>query len=420
MDAQREPAGPARPAGALTLIAQLDTATSTASTAFLSPSARRRYWSLTAATFLIFVTGSCIAYLSRVFAAVGFNEAQIGVILSSGAIPIVAFTLLAGRILGRFGPHGVACSGIAMTLLGYASLQLTVENGSFLFTLVAVAVMIGGVGLFMPAGFLLVRALVHPRKLVQYVGIYSAMLQVPALFGPLLAEITFSRYGLHGFFYLTALPCLIGLVLMLVLRPGEHSRPAGGNTTTEDRYFALLCNPNLAQPYLGGIAAGALFGVTQAFVALLLAGPGIGVHYFFTPFAAAYLITRFFLLRIVEGFDKAVLISAGILMMAFGLAIMWVAGGSSTTVIAAALIFGTGYSVTYPVAIVWASEMFPAERRPKPVALFNAIFTFGVYGSPVVAGAMLKYAGTTVFYAVIVAAGLLATIPLLAGRQRAA
>lgn len=394
-------------------------ATRLESAAFGSSTARVRYWSITLATFLVFVTGSCVAYLSRVLATVGFNEAQIGVVLSSGAIPVVVFTLLAGRILGRFGPRRVACAGIAMILLGYTSLQLTVEAASFPFTLLAVAVMIGGVGLFMPAGFLLVRALVQPKKLVQYVGIYSAMLQVPALFGPLIAEITFARNGLAGFFYLTAVPCLLGLVLMCVLRSPRPALPAAGDSPAEETYMALLRRRNLALPYLGGITSGALFGVTQAFVALLLGASHIGVHYFFTPFAAAYLITRFFLLQFVEGYNKALLVGAGILMMVFGVAVLWLAGGNGIAVVVAASIFGTGYSVTYPVAIVWTSEMFPAERRPKPVALFNAVFTFGVYASPLFAGALLKYAGPTTFYAVVVAAALLAITPLLVLRQRA-
>jgi MFS family permease len=396
---------------------------------FIDRQARTRYLAVTAATFLTFTTGACLSYLSKVLATVGFDPAETGLLVAAGSIPVVVCSLLAGRLLLSLRPRSVVALGIAMLTLGYASLGWTSAAGGVGPAFASLAVMIGGVGLFMPAAFLMVRSCLVPERLMQFVGIYGAMQLMPSIFGPMWAQRVFEQHGLRDYFLITALPAVAGLCVLFIGRDGlaaPVATPAGstaGSTASSaaggESYGRLLAQPKVALPCLGGIVSGGVFGAVNIFVVLLLSAAQTPIHHFFVPFVLAYLVTRFFLLGWFNRLDKATVVGCGVGLMALGVSVLWAWGAGPTNALAAALLFGVGFSITYPVSVVWISELFPPESRAKPVALFNSLYTFGMYASPLAAGALLRVGGANAFYVSVVGTGLLAAAVLVLFRTRA-
>lgn len=390
--------------------------------AFRSSASRTRYAAVTAATFLLFTTGACLSYLSKVLATVGFDPGQTGLMVASGSIPVVLCSLLAGKLLVKFSARTVVALGIAMVAGGYASLAWTARSGSLAGPCLSLALMIGGMGLYMPGAFLLVRSCIVPERLMQFVGIYGAMQLLPSVFGPMWAQQMFLAHGLQNYFLITALPAVAGLLVLFAGReepaaPQAGSVPAAG-TGAGESYAQLLLRGKVALPCLGGFVAGSVFGAVNIFVALLLLASGTPIHFFFVPFVSAYLLTRFVLLAMLERRNRAVTVGSGIGLMAAGVAVLWLGGVSPPVAAFAAVLFGCGFSMNYPVASVWISEMFPAAERAKPVALFNSLYTFGMYASPLATGLLLDAGGPKAFYAFVVAVGLASTATLVLFRKQ--
>lgn len=404
--------------------------------AFHSPVSQTRYLAVTSATFLLFTTGACLSYLSKVLATVGFDAARTGLLVASGAIPVVLCSLLAGKLMARLSARAVVALGILMVALGYGSLAWTGQSNVAAAPYLSLAVMIGGMGLYMPGAFLLARSCIVPARMMQFIGIYGAMQLLPSVFGPMWAQQVFLAYGFQNYFLITALPALAGLAVLFLGReePVPPPAPAPANAAPAPAgatpapaasgagasYAQLALQARVALPCLGGLVSGGLFGAVNIFVALLLLAHGTPIHFFFVPFVVAYLLTRFFLLALFERRNRALVVGIGVGLMGAGVAALWLWGVAPGISVLAAVLFGFGFSINYPVASVWISELFPPPERAKPVALFNSLYTFGMYASPLATGLLLSAGGATAFYASVVGVGAAAAAALIFFRGLAA
>jgi MFS family permease len=384
-------------------------------TTFPSPTARRAYLSVVVTTLLVFTTGACLSYLATVLATVGIDHARTGLLVACGAIPVMLCSLVAGQMLTRLRPRIVLLIGVLMIALGYGSLAWTSTAGHIGLPTASLSLMIGGMGLFMPSAFVLVRASLVPTRLMHFVGIYGAMQLLPSLFGPTFAQVLFQSQGIGRYFLWSALPAALAVVvLMLCPDPPQPASALGAKREASgDGYLKLAGQFRVALPCWGGLVSGAVFGAMNIFVVTLLTGARTPIHHFFVPFVIAYLVTRFLLLAYIRRLPTPLAAGLGIGLMASGVATLWATGTSSGSAIASALQFGVGFSITYPVLSVWIASLFTPEASARPVALFNAIYTFGMYGSPLAAGLLLQASGPAAFYAGVVGLGLV-TAPALA------
>ncbi|KDP88110.1 hypothetical protein CF70_032595 [Cupriavidus sp. SK-3] len=384
---------------------------------FISERARCTYWLFTLATFCIFLSGSSNAFFAPVLLDARFSEAQVGMLLSSGAIPVVLCTLLAGACVQRYGPGAVIRVGVAMIFIGFVLFQFAVNAASLPGTVMAMMMLTAGVGAFMPTAFLYVRMLLTPRRLVRYVGIYSAMLQLPTLFGPLFAQYVFEHWGRGRFFLVASIPCGIAMLwLGLTQFRREGSAPvvsSAGHGYLDTVRRGLPWGPNVA-----GFAAGMLFGAVNAFIAVALMRRGVPVTYFFTAFATGYLAMRG-LMAFLDELSKPAVICIGIALMIAGIASAMSDSGGSTRTIVGGCLFGLGYSVVYPLCTIWVSESFVPEQRSRPVAIFNAIFTFSVQVAPLFASLILQVGGMGALRATLVIGGGATVLGLLLHSVRA-
>lgn len=380
--------------------------------AFHSSSMRTLYIGVTVSTFLVFTTGACLSFLASVLTSVGFDPARTGLFVSGGAIPVMLCGLLAGKLLQIMRARVVLILGILMVATGYASLAWTSRLGQSAMPALSLAVMIGGIGLFMPAAFTLVRGTLISERLMQFVGIYGAMQLLPSLFGPTVAQLIFESQGLRAYFIITSMPAFLA-ALLLVAMPDPPASAGGAGDPASGSYLSLLSQSRALLPCWGGFVSAAVFGAVNIFVVSLLAAAGTPIHMFFVPFVVAYLVARFLLLDFVRRLRNPLAAGIGIGAMALGVATLWVSGAGGASAAAAALLFGLGFSITYPVLMVWIASLFAPAASARPVGLFNAIYTFGMYGSPLAAGLLLSAWGVTAFYAGVVGLGLLTAAGLV-------
>jgi predicted MFS family arabinose efflux permease len=354
---------------------------------FKDSRARFDFWLFAAATFAVFTTNSMLALLSVVLKKQGLPADLIGVVLAAPAPSILITMLLAGPIITRFGALQIARAGALIMLMSYLSFELTVDG---FYGAMGSRVCHGiGYALFMPAAMIYADSNLTGGHKVYYFGIYASMFPLPNVIGPPLAEAYLRYVGVERLFLFTAIPSLLGAVLVFSLTPTKKAAVA--RTALID-YLHLLRQRSLWTPYAGIFLVGAFYGFAVSFMALLLDARHIPVSYFFVTFTVCLFSSRFLLLRYVQRLSKALVLATGLAFLSCSYLVLALGAAPAATIVAGVL-FGFGYSVAYPTLSVWVTQQFSPDKQGMPLTLYNAIFTLGIFMLPLAGGYVIAWLG---------------------------
>jgi MFS family permease len=343
----------------------------------------RDYLLMASATFLVFLSHSCITFLAVILRDLGVGEAGIGIIVSAPLIPILAGMFLSGHLMGRFGPLRVVRAGFVMILIAHVSLEATVV--SFKGVYISRAFHGFGYGIFMPASMTYIKGKLRPERMVHPFGIYASMILMPNIAGPWLMENLYSAINLRGLFLITAVPSVLGNLLAQIPRAGRI--PVRGEEHTG--YVQLLRTGSIRPLILAIFTVGMVYGIVPTMMALYLKMNNIAMVYYFTPFTAALFAGRFAAMRLLERFPRKTLVAAGFSLM--GVSHLWLISFSTPeAAILAGIVLGLGYSMEYPSLSVWISAGFKPSDRGKPVALLNMFFHAGIFITPLAGGWVMQ------------------------------
>lgn len=343
----------------------------------------RDYVLMAAATFLVFLSHSCITFLAVILRDLGVGEAGIGVILSAPLIPILAGMFLSGYLMERFGPLRVVRAGFVMILIAHISLEFTVV--SFKGVYFSRAFHGFGYGIFMPASMTYVKGKLRPERMVHPFGIYASMILLPNIAGPWLMENLYAAIGLRGLFLVTAVPSVLGNLLAQVPRAGRVPLEGGEHTG----YGELFCMSSIRPLILAIFTVGMVYGIVPTMMALYLKMNNISMVCYFTPFTVALFTGRLVAMRLLERLPRKVLVAAGFSFM--GASHLWLLLFSTPeAAILAGIVLGMGYSMEYPSLSVWISAGFKPSDRGKPVALLNMFFHAGIFITPLAGGWVME------------------------------
>jgi predicted MFS family arabinose efflux permease len=204
------------------------------------------------------------------------------------------------------------------------------------------------------------------------------------------------------FFVVGAAPAVVAAALSLVL--SDDRLQTKSPTTLPLLQTALL--PSLRQPLVAIVVVGALYGLIASYMAPLLTDKAVPIGFFFTSFTVVLFGSRFVLIGYLEAWPHRRVLAVGMLAMA--LAYLVVAEGSGElTVMVAGVLFGLGYSVAYPVLSVWVAEQFDPNQRTTPVALFNTMFSLGIFLTPWFGTYVIGILGYRGLLYILAASGLL-------------
>jgi predicted MFS family arabinose efflux permease len=354
---------------------------------FIDARARLEFILFGLATFLIFFMNAQAALLSTAFKQNNVPLSEIGLLLSLYGVPVVIVTLFTGKIATWLGSLGSAQWGTAIMALGFMSLAVTAHD----FWLAMISRLTWGIGyglMFSPL-FTYAQSRITGQRFVYLLGLFSSMAPLAQAAGPPFAEFILAYAGAQWMFILGAIPAWIGVGLLALMRPLKKPPAAQGLA------LGQAFTPSRHIPMTAIFVAGAMFGFLAAYMAPFLHQKNISIAWYFVSMTVGIFSTRFIGLGFFQKLEPRLVVAGGMFVMALAY-ILLVIVMHPFAVAACGMLFGSGYSVVYPVLSAWVSEGLSASERAGPQALFNAIFNAGLLWMPLpITGivALFDYAG---------------------------
>jgi MFS family permease len=380
------------------------------SSGFIDERARGEYMRLGAGCFLVAVTNAHSALLAIVFARNGYDLHDIGLLLSVFALPVVLSALVSGAVADRFG--ALQTVRLAMVLLTLGFLSFDVTRGSFAGAMASRVIQGVGQGLFLGSALTYAQGRLSPVRFVYLLGIFSSLMVVSQALGPPLGAYVLGVLGERAMFAVAAIPAIAGLALTFGLRPLPKPPRSPG------LHLFSVWRPHFPEPIWAVFVSGAMSGFTLAYLAAALEARTIPIACFFVASTASLFASRFFALRYVEEIDRRVLIASGLTLMCLGFVGIALAHAVWWPVIAGGILFGTGYSLVYPLLSAWMSEGLEPSRRAGPQALLNTSFNLGLFATPYPETILISHYNYDATLYVLAGFGF-ATALFLIGRSRA-
>ena len=340
---------------------------------FVDGGARREYLQIGLATFLIYFMNAHSTMLSVVLRANGLPLHDVGLLLSIFGVPVVIVTFLSGRVMAELGALAAARLGMTIMAVGFVSFAFTAD--SFWPALLSRIVQGAGYGLVLAPVMTYAQGRLTQERFVYLLALFSTTAPLAQAFGPSWAELLFTRYGAAAMFLWSGVPAIAALAATIGLRP--LARPA----VRQGMGFDAALVKQRWLPLMTIFVSGSLFGYLAAYMAPTLIEKGLSVGWFFTASTAALFATRFIGFRVIERADRRFVIACGMLIMGLGFATVASVDARLAVAVGGAL-FGCGYSVVYPLVSAWMSAGIGPSERSGPQALFNAIFSIGLFGMP--------------------------------------
>jgi MFS family permease len=332
-------------------------------------SERRDYVLLLAVAGLWGSSTSQLNLFGVVLREAGQDDHAIALIYSTTTVAILASTLVSGWLTAKISAKYTLLCGALVALVGLISLPATVAS----VPLAMLSNLFRGVGfgLFLPAGASYARAQADDTNRVYYVGMFTAMLVAPTLFGPALGEWSLRHYGQSGFFTIVAVPLAIGLlVIPFLARDHAQASKAAG-------YLRLLRDRRNWLPNLAVMQSGLGYGAAVSFLPLLLVEHTIPAAFFFSPYAIVLLVNRFAGLRYLQRrVSLPGLAAIGLAAYAAAFALLAVVQNGVAAIVAGCSV-ALGYSIIHPTTTEWFSRRYPKTESARPVALINTSYHTG-------------------------------------------
>jgi MFS family permease len=337
----------------------------------------------------------------------GAAPAHIGVEVGASNLAVVAFTLLAGPLINRWGPSRLMFGGVVCYLLAALGMLLIPAEGS-----VAACRALQGLGLALIYPSLLTMA---PRLVPlgpgAALGLVASFNTVAMAAAPPIGLWLYGLGGAPALFGPAAACAAVGLGVAFALpttpRPATAARGLG-----YDRHWTALL--------LASAFCGAYFGGVLAYLPLALArvhGPNAGI--FFTADALSVLLLRAPSGALVDRSGPRIVQLSGVLLTLAGLGALALPA-SLPTLVAAGAGTGIGAGLFISALLVTLARRSGDHNRGTAMALSGASLNVGMFACAALSGLLYGSAG---FGAVLLfgAATTLAALPfVLADRAPAA
>ena len=340
---------------------------------FLDQPSRREFWIVAAASLLFSITATHSTLVAVAFGRLGYSLAQIGVVLSIIALPVIASTFCSGLIIARFGALGAMRLSMILGMIGVASMALT--SGGFWPSLASRLLWGAGVGFFLPPTMVYVQSKLTQKRFVYLVAAFSATVPLGLAFAPAIGEFTLNHFGVEAMFVTGAMPAAIALGLTFALRPLEKPKAGGGlGVAAAARRWHLF-------PVLALFIGGAHYGYAASYLSPALEHAGTALGWFFIPLTFAMVFSRVGAMRKLSAYHPRLLATGGLLMTSIALVFAaWSA--SSGFALMAGLCLGMGNSMMYPVISAWMGRGCPPAQRGGVQAIAATAFYGGIYATP--------------------------------------
>jgi MFS family permease len=382
------------------------------------PDAEERLW--TGPFVLCFVTNLCqgtafnlFLHLPGYLHDLGANDVRIGLISSLTALAAVALRPPVGRAMDVRGRRPVILWGGALHALATA-LYLAVDRiGPLLY---GVRVLHGfAEALLFSALFAYAADRVPARRRTEGLALFGVSGMLPVSLGGWIGDGLLPRHGFQALFALAAALALASFALSF--RMPEARRPRFVPSAATGARAALR-QRELRPLWLIGTVFSVALTAFFVFIKRFVDETGIGsVGLFFGAYTGAALALRLFLGWLPDRVGPKRVLAPALVALCAGFAVMSVAA-SERSLVAAGLLCGFGHGFTFPILFGLVVTRAPDENRGTTLALFTALFDFGVLVGGPLFGLVIERLGFSAMFATAGAAMALGTLGFFAWDAR--
>jgi MFS family permease len=113
---------------------------------------------------------------------------------------------------------------------------------------------------------------------------------------------------------------------------------------------------------------------------------GLDYSWYFLAYTITVVICRMVLAEFIGGWAPYGVIAALLAVMTASILLLLVLGYSSALYVLAAVLFGIGYGVSYPIVKAMGANDATPEIMSQTLQIFGVAYFIGVFGFPFIAG----------------------------------
>ncbi|MEM9926330.1 MAG: MFS transporter [Cyanobacteria bacterium P01_D01_bin.50] len=342
----------------------------------LDSQVRRNLLVLFAAGLLFWASlSSLLPTLPLYIEDIGATKQQIGVIMGSFAIGLLAFRPFVGQLADKRGRKIVLIIGIlsvAIAPIGYNAVQ------SIPLLMIIRAFHGISIAAFSTAFLALVADIAPVENRGELIGYMSLVNPVGLAIGPALGGYLMEAYGYTPLFiFSTALGCLGLLCTVPIINPVVEAQEQVVNNDIP--FWQKLISPRVRIPAIIMLIIGLTLGTLHTFVPLFIKSteadlnPGL----FYTAVAIASFCSRLFCGKASDRFGRGLFITLSLICYTLAMILLWTAN-SSEDFLLAATVEGIGGGTIIPMMAAMITDRAYPQERGRIFSLCMIGFDIGV------------------------------------------
>lgn len=334
--------------------------------------------------------------LPRLFESFGANEKVVGAMLMVTTLSTLVTVYFSGHLsdlFGRLRTLSVACIAISTSLFLFGFVD-TVGAG-----LVIASLLLGfGWGLTYSLGPIVMTRLVRADERVRFFTLLSVFVMAGFGLSPVLASfLEGAGYTVRGAFYVTATLCVVSAVLFFVLDGPIKAHAINPRAEAPSRItIAALSGVLKSRAFLPIIMVSlgaSIFAGLNNFQTVFADARGLDYANFFLTYTVTVVVFRLVLARFTGGKNPYLTIAFLQYIMCLSIVIFIFSGSNLPLYLTAAVLFGVGYGVSYPILVAMTANDARDDLSAQTLQVFALTYFVGIFGFPLIAGWMIVEMG---------------------------
>lgn len=348
----------------------------------------------------------------------GFSKAQTAFGLGSYAVGAIGGTLFGGTVSDRLGPHRTIVTAMCGTAVFTASVTVLTNYPTIL-----VAVTLSGVmtQAARPAISAMLLGLVPKQRQTMMFAMYTTAVNAGSIGGPLLAAWLSTISWNLVFWFDAGTSFAYGLIAYFFLRPSDAAKPEPETAKARGGFRTLLRDRRYLA-YLSLMLANGLVHIQfYAVLPLLLAARHYPTWVYASVVATAVTIVvgaNMVVTTRTQTWPPWVAVITGWLLLVVGRGGYGLPGGLAI-IFVATMIGSIGVVIGGPAAFAYPAKVAPPGALGRYIGSAQAVFQSGYAIGPIVGVLLWSRLGSG-FFAIVVAFGVVMTLPGLWGMRPAA
>jgi len=314
--------------------------------------------------------------------SLGSTKQQIGIVMGSFAVGVLAFRPQVGKLADHQGRKLVLLIGMVVATiapLGYLAVKSLVG-------LMLIRAFHGiSIAAFATAYIALVSDLAPDDRRGEIIGYMSLVNPIGVAVGPALGGYLQAIAGYTPLFIFSGLLAGLGLICVIpITNPPKNNKQE--KQETGDDFWGILISPRVRVPAIILLMIGFSIGTIHTFIALYIKSIGVDLNpgLFFAVAAISSFVIRLFVGRASDKYGRGLFVTLSLISYTVAMLIIWQAN-SSPTLLLGATMEGAASGIAIPmISAMMTDRALPHERgRIFSVSLTGFDLGLGIAG-PVV------------------------------------